>query len=190
MFVDGCTAMADTKHLERLPSELLEKIIDNLPGPDILRLTQVRNGTHIRNARDIEHLNKVTSGFRDFVRRSPRIQHKLDLYAAGLEPNRATGVTVADSIRAFADYRSRWKDFNINEYQTMEGMSDIDREATAGGVYGVANEHEIQFLTLPSNPRAIQLTEQRISLDFEVVGFAFHPHADVVVVTEHVDRIT
>ena len=49
----------------------------------------------------ISSLLKINRGFRDLVRCSrDLIQHKLGLYAAGLEPNLAAGVTVADSIKA------------------------------------------------------------------------------------------
>ena len=135
---------------------------------------------------------KVTRGFRDSVRHSPLIQHELDLYATGLEPNRATVVTVADSIKALGEYRSRWKDFNIDpeHLELTARISSSDREATAGGVYGVATEREIQFFTLPSSLRGIQPKRQSVSLDFNIFNFAFHPHADVVVVAGHAGFIT
>ena len=134
---------------------------------------------------------KVTRGFRDLVIHSPQIQHKLDLYAAGLEPNWTTGFTLTDSIKALGEHRSRWKDFNVDSEQQMTArISNSEQEATAGGVYGVVTGFEIQFFTLASNPRGIQPKEQKISLDFKVVGFAFHPHADVVVVAGCTGRTT
>lgn len=129
-------------------------------------------------------LLKVNRGFHDFIRRSSRIQHELDLYATGLKPNWAAGVTIADSIKALGQYRSRWENFDIEAHQTTARIPDGEREATAGGVYGIAMEREIQLFTLPSNSRGIQPTKQRIPLDFEVVGFAFHPQADVIVIAE------
>lgn len=46
----------DTNQLERLPWELLEKIVEQLPVPDILVLKQVRNDILIRHAHDIKPL--------------------------------------------------------------------------------------------------------------------------------------
>lgn len=46
----------DTNQLERLPWELLEKIVEQLPVPDILGLKQVRNDILIRHAHDIKPL--------------------------------------------------------------------------------------------------------------------------------------
>jgi hypothetical protein len=48
-------AMADTSQLESLPWELLEKIAEQLPVPDILGLKQVRNDIFDQCAHDIEH---------------------------------------------------------------------------------------------------------------------------------------
>jgi hypothetical protein len=42
----------DTNQLERLPCELLEKILGLLTVPDILRLKQVRNDIQTRCPRD------------------------------------------------------------------------------------------------------------------------------------------
>ena len=126
---------------------------------------------------------KVTRGFRDLVRHSPRIQHKLDLCVSGLEPNWTIDVTVVDSVKALGEYRSRWRDFNVNSERQMSArISNSEQEAAAGGVYGVVTGFEIQFFTLASDPRGIQPKKQKISLDFKVVGFAFHPNADVFVV--------
>lgn len=136
----------------------------------------------------ISSLLKVNRSFCDLIRCSLRIQHRLDLCAAGLEPNWAAGTTVADSIKALAEYRSGWDDLNFDEYQTTARIPPSEREATAGGVYGVVIAHEIQFFTLPSNSRAIQPKKQTISLGFNAVGFAFHPQADVVAVAEKIGR--
>ena len=43
-------ATIDTNRLESLPLELLEKIIEKLPVPDILRVGQVRNRIGLRLA--------------------------------------------------------------------------------------------------------------------------------------------
>jgi len=132
----------------------------------------------------ISSLLKINRGFRDLIRCSPRIQHKLGLYASGLEPNLAAGVTVADSIKALEEYRSKWDKPSIEDQQTAVRIPirEFERDGTAGGVYGLATKHEILFFTLPSNSRTIQSRKQTISFDFRVTGFAFHPQADVVVV--------
>jgi hypothetical protein len=143
----------------------------------------------LTNVHTISSILKVNRGFRDLIRLSLRVQHKLDLYATGLVPNWATGVTIADSIKALEEYRSRWDCFYLDGHKTTVRLPPgPSKEFTAGGVYGVATEHQILLFTLPSNLRAIQPKSQTISLDFKVVGFAFHPQADVVVVAGQTDR--
>ena len=180
-------AMPDTSQLESLPLELLEKITEQLPIADILGLKQVRM-IHLSDVHTISSRLKVNRGFRDLIRGSVRIQHKLDLYATGLVPNWATGVTVADSIKALEEYRSNWDnyeiDYNQPEMEIPSGHRPELGTVSVGGVYGVAMKQEILLVTLPSNSRAIQSRKQTISLDFTATGFAFHPQADVIVVAE------
>ena len=177
-------ATPDTSQLESLPLELLEKITEQLPIPDILGLKQVRM-IHLSDVHTISSRLKVNRGFRDLIRGSVRIQHKLDLYATGLVPNWATGVTVADSVKALGEYRSNWDnceiDYDQPEMEIPSGRLEFGARS-AGGVYGMVIMQEILLVTLPSNSRAIQSRKQTISLDFRVMGFAFHPQADVIVV--------
>ena len=53
-----------------------------------------------------ERCSKVNCTFRDAIRTSPLLQHKIDLYAAGLEYNLATEFSLTDSRNAFAQYCS------------------------------------------------------------------------------------
>ena len=53
---------------------------------------------------------------------------------------------------------------------------------TAGGVYALPIEDEIKFRTLSSSFRAIESKSHTILSGFEVICFAFDPHADVIVV--------
>ena len=147
---------------------------------------------HVSNVHAISSLSKVNRGLRDLIRRSLRIQHKIDLYAAGLVPNWATGVTTVDSIKALREYQSKWDKFDVDEEQILMKVPEDEREweaATVGGVHAVAVKHEIVFFTLPSNSRGIQSRKQTIPLDFMVTGFAFYPQADVVVVAGQTDRV-
>ena len=182
VLLDDRMATADINQLESLPWELLEKIIELLPTPDILGLKQVRNDT-LSDVHTISSPLKINRGFRDLIR-SPRIPHRLHSYAARLERNLAAGVTVADSIKALEEYHSKQGKFTSEEEQMTVRIPvrEFERDETAGGVYGLATKHDILFFTLPLNSRTIQSRGQTVSLDFRVTGFAFYPQADVVVV--------
>jgi len=147
---------------------------------------------YLSNVHTISSLLKVNRGFRDLIRRSLRIQHKVDLYVTGLVPNLATGVTTVDSIKALGEYQSKWDKFDVDEEQILMRVPEGEHTwgaATAGGVHAVAMKHEIVFFTLPSNSRGIQSRKQTIPLDFRVTGFAFYPQADVVAVVGQTDRV-
>ena len=181
----------DTNQLESLPLELLEKIIEQLPVLDILRVGQVRNemGVHICIDSTKVHTKQVNRGFYDLIHRSPRIQHKLDLSAAGLAPNWSTDFTLADRVKALKEYRSRWDNVDIDKYDITTGERPIGSKTTVGGVYSIHTNNEIKFFSLSSSLRAIGPKIHKVPIDPGVVGFAFNPHADVIVVAVPIDSI-
>jgi len=63
---------------------------------------------HLSDVHTISSPLKLNRSFPELIR-SPRIQHRLDLYAAGLERNLATGVAVADCIKALEEYHPKWE---------------------------------------------------------------------------------
>ena len=128
----------------------------------------------------------MTRGFHNFIRGSPRIQHKLDLWAVGLEPNWSTSLTLVDRVKALEEYRTRWKSADLDKFQTtMRSFTSV----AVGGVFGIPLNDEIQFYTLPSSLRAIEPTSHKIRFGSGVAGFAFHPQEDVVVVAVPGSRI-
>ena len=175
----------DTNPLESLPQELLEKIVEHLPVLDILRMRQVRSRIGIQRVHTptTPHLQQVKRGFYDLVRRSPWIQHRLDLAAVGLEPNWSTDFTLVERVKALEGYRSRWRSLDIDRYQTILGERVFISTHVVGGVYGILTEDEIMFFTLPSGPRAVEPRSHKIPTGPGIMlGYAFNPQADVVVV--------
>ena len=122
----------------------------------------------------------MNRGFGDLIRRSSRIQHKIDLYETGLEPNWSANFTLVDRVKALKEYHSKWEKIDIDKYQTTPTTAKAD--ITSGGVYGFFMGDEIRLSTLPSSLRAIEPKRQKIPFDSKVASFAVHPQADVIVV--------
>ena len=64
----------------------------------------------------------------------------------------------------------------------MVGPPTLGSRTAVAGVYGIPAENEIKFCTLPSSLRAIEPKSHTIQFGPGAVGFAFNPHADVIVV--------
>ncbi|KAF9643654.1 hypothetical protein BDM02DRAFT_1374405 [Thelephora ganbajun] len=154
---------------EKLPPELLEKILVYAPVPDILRMKQVNRDFH------------------DFIQGSPYIKYRIDLFAVGLEENPAVNLSLIDKRRAFDEHCTRWD--VLNPIQTWEREIGIHGylQASGPGVYSFIADRKkfIQFLTLESVPRGIPQREWKLPLpDFVLAGFAINPHADALALVE------
>ena len=71
---------------------------------------------------------------------SPLIQHKIELYSAGFKYNAAAGIELADSKKAFLEYRSNLDSLRPSEEVTLDGVrrEDAVSSTTVGGVYANA----------------------------------------------------
>ena len=181
----------DTPQLtERLPFELLEKVLANVSVPDILRMKQVgtvsdrvqRSSSTFRTSSPCQ----VARDIHDFIQESPYIQHRIDLFAAGLEDNPASNLTLADKRRAFDEYRTKWETFNpIKKWESEVENFYFGHHTSGSGVYGfVAGPQKfIQFVTLESVSRGIPRREWKLPLpEFVFSGFGINPQADVLAV--------
>ena len=184
-------ATVNTNRLRTLPLELLEEIVKQLPGLDIVSVGQVSDkiGTRRTCNSTKVHIKQVDRVFHDLIHRSPQIQHTLELSAAGLEPNWRTGFTLVDRVKALEEYRSRWENLTIDRYQTVLSPTTMLPKAPVCGVYAIPMDGGIKFCTLPSSFRAIEPETHKIPLNPGVITFAFDPHADVIVVVLSIGRV-
>jgi hypothetical protein len=112
------------------------------------------------------------------------IQHKIDLFTAGLEYNAAAGVSLADSRKAFYQYGSS---FNLLR-PTEERVVNLQRgfEWASGGVYATANT-SVQLFALGSASRGIPRREWGWEIPLpepQLMAYAFDPSADVIAFLE------
>jgi len=130
---------------------------------------------------------QVNHIFCDVILASPLIQHKIDLFAAGLEYNEAAGTGLAESQKAFHQYHSNLDSLRPIEEKVVDDIripdNDIDSK-TSGGVYAIMEE-TVRLFTLGSASRGIPQTTWEIPLpDIEVIQYNFYPGADVIAFAE------
>ena len=126
---------------------------------------------------------QVNRSFRDAVLASPLIQHKIDLYATGLEYNAAAGISLADSREALLRYRSGLDSLRPVEERTVNLQRRFQCGAS-GGAYVIVND-SIRLFTLGSASRGIPPKEWEIPLPFTYPsGYGFYPGANVIAFVE------
>ena len=177
---------------ERLPLELLEKVLANVSVPDILRMKQVgRVSDPVQRSSSIFWMSSPCQVARDihhFIQGSPYIQHRIDLFAAGLVDNPASNFTLADKRRAFEEYRMKWDTFNpVKKLEREVDNLYFNHQASGSGTYCfvAGSQKFIEFVTLESVSRGIPRKEWKLPHpEFRLSGFAINPHADVLVIVE------
>ena len=115
------------------------------------------------------------------------IQHKIELYAAGLEYNAAAGISLADSRDAFFRYRSNLESLRPVEKRTVENSWTNDVEVISDGVYAILDDFEdsLRLFTLGSASRGIPHREWEIPLPvIDPVNYCLYPGSDVIAFVE------
>ena len=172
--------------IEKFPLELLGKVLAYVPILDILRMKQVGNLNGLIRGSPLNCFNclhQINRSFRDFIKNSPYIKYRIDLFTAGLVDNPAVNLTLADKRRAFDTHRMKWETFStVKKWQRIVGGG---YRARAPGVYAfVAPPAKFsEFLTLESISRGIPRKEWRVpSPDPALSNLAINPHVDVLIV--------
>jgi hypothetical protein len=113
---------------------------------------------------------------------SPLIQHKIDLFSAGLEYNPRAGISLAHSKEALLRYRSNldplWP-IEVGRIQENDMISEKNK--AAGGVYVNVKDDLVRLFALSSTSRGIPRKQWEIPLPVaDPWGYCFHPDADVI----------
>jgi hypothetical protein len=112
------------------------------------------------------------------------IQHRIDLFVAGLEYDAGAGISLADSREAFVQYHSNLNPLCPIEVESLQG-DYLDSEKAAGGVYAIAKDDSVRLFTLSSASRGIPLKEWNVPYPVaEPEDYCFHPDADVIAFIE------
>lgn len=156
---------------QRLPPELLEKVLMYVSVPDILRMKQV---------------NRY---LRDFTQDSPRIAYQIDIFAAGLKDNPTVDISLAEKRRLLDEYRARWDAFDPiqKSSKSFDGPENTSRwmsPVCGSGVFCLVTDPDdsIQFTKIESVSRGILRKEWKVPSPrgLELLDFAIYPQADVL----------
>ena len=129
--------------------------------------------------RQHSQINRV---FRDVILASPLIQHKIELYAAGLEYNATAGTSLTDSKGAFARYRSNLGSLCPVEKGAVEILKTrlADHAKSGGGVFMIVKD-SVRVFTLDSPSRGIPHSEWEILLPvIDPADYCFYPGDNVI----------
>jgi hypothetical protein len=171
-----------------LPPELLAEVLGYASVLDILRFKQVRTQpfpqTGPLNAELDLQVNRTSH---NVVVASTLIQHKIDLYATGMEWNASAGVNVAASQNALRQYRSGLDSLRPIEEEmvTKIQVDHGDNIKAVGGVFAIASNGPVWLFTLGSVSRGIPQRKWKIPVPIACpVDFTFYPGADVIAFVE------
>ena len=107
----------------------------------------------------------------------------MDLFAAGFEYNTTSGISLADSRKAFLQYRSNLDALRPNEERLLDHLRPGHGHdaTTVGGVYATILRDSVRLVTLGSASRGIPYKEWEIPLPVEsLAGYSFYPAADAI----------
>lgn len=118
--------------------------------------------------------------FRDVIVTSPLVQHKIDLFASGLEYNPGTNTSLADSRKALAQYRSNLDSLCPIEERMVEGLHERDANPArmAGGICAIVRDGSVRLFTPGPASRGIPHKEWKIPVI--PLDYCFYPCADVI----------
>ena len=171
---------------QKLPPELLMEILGHVPVRDVLKFKQVRRnplqdscaGECVERSRYFQ-VNRV---FHDAILASPLIQHKIELFAAGLEYNAAAGIDLVESRKAFLQYKSSLDSLRPIEERVVGGVQVGDDywSKTAGGVHAVFAD-SVRLFSLGSASRVIPHKQWEIpSPTRDPMDYYIYPGANLI----------
>ena len=177
---------------ERLPLELLEKVLSHTPVRDIPRMKRVRRLHHQRIQRFQLKclLCQINRFFNNLIQASPYINYRLDLFDAGLNDNPAINLSLTEKRRILDEYRTKWDTLSFikKQKQDIGGLARYARQASGSGIFGFVTtglaQRSIQFMTLESVSRGIPQKEWGVLLPPISLPecFAVCPQVDVLAI--------
>jgi hypothetical protein len=114
------------------------------------------------------------------------IQHKLELYAVGLEHNPAAGIDLAGSRDALRRYLTGLIRLSPIEERMVKDLQipDVDEAKVAGDVYAIVNDR-VRLFTPGSVSRGIPYKDWAIPLPAaSLENSGFYPGADIIAFVE------
>ena len=176
------------------PTEILEQILQHLPGQDVVKMEMVRPVITIPHDSALTscYVAQISRRFQDLTRSSPLLQYKRDLFSAGLVENPYGPCDLAQRRRAYEEQERRWSDAGRAEkaIHKLPEEPPYGPHLTALGrnliaLRNMLNVGGITFLRLPPVTSAKPIERWSIpSLPFKFRFFAVYPPDNILVVTK------
>lgn len=189
---------ASTSRLTELPIEILEQVLLELPGQDLLKMVMVwRVVTIPHGSALIFHcMIQISRQFQDLTRDSPILQYKRDLFSAGLIENPRNLCDLVQRRKLCEDHERRWSNAGRvvkTVYEFPEGV-DLHRYYITTLGWGIIPYHNtadgsLSFLRPP--PVTSQKPTEWWSIPpfpFSLEFFAAYPPDDLLVVAEEKEQ--
>ena len=181
------------------PTEILEQILQHLPGQDVVKMEMVRPAiaTPHHSALTSCYVAQISRQFQDLTRSSPILQYKRNLFSAGFTDNPCNPCDFAQRRKAYEEYERKWSDAGSSVraiHKLPEKISPKIHPTMALGrnliaLRGTPNVGSLTFLRLPPATSAKPIERWYIPpLPFELNVFAAYPPDNILAVTEAKNR--
>ena len=185
---------ASVPRLTEFPTEILEQILQHLPGQDVVKMEMVRPVIAIPHDSALTscYVAQISRRFQDLTRSSPILQYKRDLFSAGLVENPCSPCDFAQRRKACEEHERKWSDAGRVEkaiHELPEGSSlgvyptILGRNLIA--LRNTQNVGGLTFLRFPPVTSVSPIERWRIPpLPFELRHFAVYPPDNILAVAE------
>jgi hypothetical protein len=173
-----------------LPPEIFEHILLSLPPADILKMKEVLSDRprSLQSALTPNPL-QVSRFFLDFVSSSQHLQHRIDLFSAGLVDNPHTARSLAERRVLLRKYVDGWKDAEPSvryDCPLRTATSEFDPPAVDQDLFPgpPADRTNIPFLRVPSSPNQGTVKEWTLGFQFQSSGYVVRSQDNLLAVIE------
>jgi len=189
---------ASAPNLDELPTETLEQVLLYLPGQDIIKMEAVRRSPPTpRESLLIPcRMIQVNRHFWDLIHNSPVLQHRRELFAAGLIDNPYNPCDLAQRRKLREGYTHKWsKTASVvkSTHKLPPNQSSHWRRAKHHGGNVLASHptpgRGLDFMYIPPAASQKLIDVWSISpFSFKLFAFAVYPPENVLAVSEHDER--
>ena len=172
--------------ISELPSEVLEHTASYLPPKDILKMREVCyfpcRTSHLSIT---PSLNQVSRLFLDLVSSSHHLQHRLNLFSAGLVDNPHFVCSLADRRARLRDYEDGWKRPGVS-YQRVHPLNAWGKLNPIGQNLFSTDPlgKSVHFIRIPSLPGQEMAKEWTLKLPFHFYHYTAWQQDNLFAVVE------
>jgi len=177
--------------ISELPSEVLEYILLSLSAAEILKMKEVPRKIAYNSVHRLTlYPSQVNHLFLDLVINSQYLQHRIDLFSAGLVDNPNTVYSLGERRARLRKYSDGWKGAESSvRYECPLESRVIAFESLRVSDQNLFSLHSddsatVSFIRIPSSPKQETVTERRLELPFRFKSQAVRSQDNLLAVVE------